>query len=74
MDNQAKGCFWMLLIFPELAVGLLGAAGNVFAEMSEALFGDPDVWVDEDLFNNGLIDNDFIEDFDSLGPDDCFWF
>ena len=64
MDNQAKGCFWILLIFPELMVGLLGEAGDIFAEMSAALFGDPDMWADDDLF----------EDFDSPGPDDSFWF
>ena len=74
MDNQGKGCFWTLLIFPELAVGQLGAAGNVFAEMSAALFGDTDMWADDDLFNNDLIDNDLIDDFDSPGPDDYFWF
>ena len=61
MDNQGKGCFWMLLIFPELAIDLLGAAGEVFAEKSEALFGGTD-----DFFDNHFDSHDDFDDWGDL--------
>lgn len=60
MNNQGKGCFWMLLLFPELATRFFGSADNFFTDMSDALFGT--TVLDDSLLDDSEIFAD--EDFD----------
>ena len=62
MNNQNKGCLWILLLFPDLISQFLG-----LEVLDDSLLDDSEIFADEDFDPMGHELN--ADDFDMFGGD-----